>query len=114
MRGNGEEKGPAGWCRRALEPPRTRPGGEGETLSELQARFVAAVKEVQATVEEGEKVLIATHGGCLRTLVCYDRGAPLDMYPDIAMDNLSLFRLNGARLEPGGLNVIRTLPEEFV
>lgn len=109
-----EEKDAEAWRMWRHHPARTRPGGDGETLSELQARFVAAVKEIQATVEDGEKVLIASHGGCLRTLICYDRGAPLDMYPDISMENLSIFRLQGERLEPGGLNVVRTLPEEFV
>jgi alpha-ribazole phosphatase len=108
------ERDAAAWDAWRHRPARTRPGGDGETLSEVQARFVAAVKEVQASVEEGEKVLIATHGGCLRTLICYDRAAPLDMYPDISMDNLSMFRLMGRRLEPGGLNVNRVSPEEFV
>ena len=104
-----EEQDPQAWHAWVHTPARTRPGG-GETLAELQARFVAAIRDIQAEIAEDEYVFLATHGGCLRTLVCYDRGAPLDMYPVIAMDNLTMFRLDGERLEEGGLNLRRVVP----
>ena len=104
------EKDPEAWQAWVHTPARTRPGG-GETLAELQERFVAGVRDIQARIGDDEYVFLATHGGCLRTLVCFDRDAPLDMYPDVAMDNLTMFVLEGERLERGGLNLRRVTPD---
>jgi|GEM_PF-1804351 len=108
-----EARDPEAWLAWRHLPARTRPGG-GETLAELQARAVAGVQAVLAGAGDDECVFVATHGGVLRTLVCYDRDAPLDMYPDISMDNLSLFRLDADRLERGGVHMRRILPGEMV
>lgn len=104
------ERDPQAWHDWVYTPARTRPGG-GETLAELQERFVAGVRDIQAQIKEDEYVFLATHGGCLRTLVCFDRDAPLDMYPDVAMENLTMFALEGDRIERGGLNLKRVTPQ---
>jgi len=104
---------PDAWSDWRHRPARTRPGG-GETLEELQERAVAGLHAVLATGADEECVLVATHGGVLRTLICYDRDAPLDMYPDIAMDNLSLFRLDPGTFERGGVQMHRIQAEEMV
>jgi broad specificity phosphatase PhoE len=107
------ERDPDAWYAWRHTPARTRPG-DGETLEELQQRSVAGLNDVIAGTREDECVIVATHGGVLRTLVCYDRDAPLDIYPDIAMDNLSLFMFEGESFERGGVNLRRVLPEEFI
>lgn len=107
------ERDSEAWHAWVYTPARTRPGG-GETLEELQARFVAGVRDIQAQIKDDEYVFLATHGGCLRSLVCYDRDAPLDMYPDVAMENLTMFCLEGERLERGGLNLRRVTADLVV
>jgi broad specificity phosphatase PhoE len=106
------ERDPDAWHGWRHTPARIRPG-EGETLEELQSRFVAAVRDIHDAMAEDESLLIATHGGCLRTLICYDRDAPLDVYPDIAMDNLTLLKFEGERVERGALGLRRIHPNEF-
>lgn len=106
------ERDPAAWYGWRHTPARMRPG-DGETLAELQDRFVAAVRTVHNSMRDDECVLIATHGGCLRTLICYDRDAPLDIYPDITMDNLTLLKFEGERIERGAVGLRRVAADEF-
>ncbi|HZD25299.1 MAG TPA: histidine phosphatase family protein [Alphaproteobacteria bacterium] len=108
-----EERDPDAWYGWRHTPARLRPG-DGETLEELQARVVQAMQEIVAGTRPDERLFIATHGGCLRTLICYDRDAPLDIYPDIAMENLTLLRFEGDALTRGGLGLRRIRPDEVV
>lgn len=107
------ERDPQSWYGWRHTPARLRPG-DGETLEEVQTRFVAAVQRVHDAMAADECVLVATHGGCLRTLICFDRNAPLDIYPDIAMDNLTLLKFEGERIERGAVGLRRIAADEFV
>lgn len=108
-----EARDPKAWYDWRHKPAWTRPG-DGETLEELQERSVAGLNHLIKCHGNGNRVLVATHGGVLRTLICYDRNAPLDMYPDIAVDNLCLFLFEGEKFNRGGLNLRRINPEEFI
>lgn len=44
---------------------RTGPWGDGETIEQMSARFLAALREIAAAYP-GETVLVATHGGPIR------------------------------------------------
>lgn len=51
--------------------------GDGESTAEAQARFLETVDKI-AQDNENKTVLIATHGGVLRTLYCAWHDIPLD------------------------------------
>lgn len=68
-----------------------RIGGDGETIAELQQRFLAGVRDVLAGIVDGERVLVATHGGCLRTLIFHAEGRPLSDFHATKVENLTLF-----------------------
>ena len=48
----------------------------GESMRELQERSIAATKRI-AEENDGRTVLIGTHAGFLRAMICYWRGIPL-------------------------------------
>lgn len=48
----------------------------GESMRELQERSIAATKRI-AEESDGRTVLIGTHAGFLRAMICYWRGIPL-------------------------------------
>jgi broad specificity phosphatase PhoE len=74
-------------------PQDVRPGG-GESLSEMQARVVEAVDDLRALKRPDETVLVVTHGGPIRVLLCRFNGVPLQAFHQLRCENLGLFRLN--------------------
>ncbi|MDP6344900.1 MAG: histidine phosphatase family protein [Alphaproteobacteria bacterium] len=99
-----------GWLERPWEGA---PWG-GESLAELQARVVAGVGEILAGVGPGERVFVAAHGGVLRTLICYVNDLPLEHYPEIEMDNLTLVELAADQVRRGGHDIRRIGPEDML
>lgn len=77
--------------------PDAAPAG-GETRHELQARVVAAIQAI-AVGHPGERVLIVSHGGALRALVCWALNADLSASGRLEVDNcgLSILELRPAR-----------------
>lgn len=49
----------------------------GESIRELQERSIAAINRI-AEENDGRTVLIGTHAGFLRAMICYWRGIPLE------------------------------------
>lgn len=49
----------------------------GESIRELQQRSIATTKRI-AEENDGRTVLIGTHAGFLRAMICYWRGIPLE------------------------------------
>ncbi|MDP2308653.1 MAG: histidine phosphatase family protein [Pseudomonadota bacterium] len=49
----------------------------GEILADVQARGLAAIARIAATVPPGETVAVVTHQLVLATVVCHHSGAPL-------------------------------------
>ncbi len=101
---------PEGWRIWRELPPDGRIGGDGETIVELQTRVVAAVGAVLDGVGAGERVLIATHGGCLRVLDAHVRGCAVAPFSTRSIANLSLFRLT--RRADGAMTMDAIGPEE--
>ena len=64
-----------GYGRWAADPGIVVPD-EGESMSQLQARVVEALKEI-AKKEDGKTVLIGSHSSVIRALQCYIQGLPL-------------------------------------
>lgn len=62
---------------------------EGETLSEVQFRAVAAL-EALATDHAKEDVLVVSHSDVIRALVCHYLGSPLDLIHRIHVGPTSL------------------------
>ncbi|NLG84506.1 MAG: histidine phosphatase family protein [Firmicutes bacterium] len=60
------------------DPPRTPPPG-GESLEELAARLGTLLAELSAG-REGQNVLLVTHGGPARVLLCLTLGVPLERH----------------------------------
>jgi probable phosphoglycerate mutase len=68
-----------------------RPPG-GETVEALQQRVMASVREI-LTTHPGESVMIVTHAGPVRCLVCGLVEIPLHVYPRLRVDNASVSRV---------------------
>ena len=101
---------PEGWRIWRELPPDGRIGGDGETIVELQTRVVAGVTAVLDGVDAGERVLIATHGGCLRVLDAHVRGSAVAPFSTRSIANLTLFRLT--RRADGAMIMDAVVPEE--
>jgi alpha-ribazole phosphatase len=63
---------------------------EGESLRQLQSRIVETIHSL-AQRHRGQTVLIATHGGPVRTFVCDTLGIDLNQCWRIRVDNAALF-----------------------
>jgi broad specificity phosphatase PhoE len=81
--------------RRREEDPGRYPCTGGETLEEVQRRLWAAVQEIAAAHPDG-RVLLVTHGGPVRALICRVIGLDLVNSSRIAIPNaaLSTFHLS--------------------
>ncbi len=86
----------------------------GESLAQLQERVVEGVSDIVESIEPGEKVFLAVHGGVLRTLVCYINDTPLTEYGNIPMANLTLFELAADEVVRGGNNIRNVEPEDMI
>jgi alpha-ribazole phosphatase len=75
----------------------TPPPG-GESLRQLQTRVMDAVESI-ATQHTDETVLIVTHGGCLKALVCGWLGIALSSYWQLRFDSASISQVS---LYPAG------------
>lgn len=74
---------------RRSDPAVARPPG-GETLAEVQARVVAAVADVERRHAPDATLLVAAHGGALRSLLCSFLGLALRAAWQLRLDNCSL------------------------
>lgn len=77
--------------------PDAAPAG-GETRRELQVRVVGAIQAITAR-HPAEQVLVVSHGGALRALVCWALSAELSASGRFEVDNcgLSILELRPAR-----------------
>ena len=89
-----ERSDPEGWRIWRELPPDGRIGDDGETVAEFQRRVVAGVVAALDGVMTGERVLIATHGGCIRATDAHVRGIPVAPFSTGSVANLGLFRLS--------------------
>lgn len=80
----------------------TSPPG-GESLRQLQARVIDAVRDIGARHSD-ESVLIVTHGGCLKVLLCAWLGIALSSYWQLRFDSASISEVS---LYPMGAIVSR-------
>ncbi len=80
----------------------TPPRG-GESLRQLQARVMSAI-ECIAAQHADESVLLVTHGGCLKALLCAWLGIELSSYWQLRFDSASLSEVS---LYPMGAIVSR-------
>lgn len=86
-----EERFPEEYHAWRSDSVRCRPPG-GETLEDLRARCMAALRE-HLPRHPGETVAVVAHGGPVRAMVCGILGMPLEMYPKIRVENTSVARL---------------------
>ena len=61
----------------------------GECLRQLQARVMSAIERI-ATQHANESVLLVTHGGCLKVLLCTWLGIELSSYWQLRFDSTSI------------------------
>lgn len=73
---------------RRRHPASVRPPG-GEHLADLQARIAPAIEAIRQR-HRGETVLVATHGGVVRTLGCHVLGMDLDLAWRLGASNVGL------------------------
>lgn len=91
------EEDPKFWRLWRTTPSQTR-FGSAETLSGLQRRTLAALREIIGTVKENERLLIVTHGGPIKVLMCFLTDRSLDDYRGIVIENLQQFVLSPEQL----------------
>lgn len=72
--------------------PLGHPPPGGESLQSLQSRVVKAWQAL-CRQHEGERVLLVTHGGVIRILLCHLRQHPLERIMEIEVKHASLFGL---------------------
>ncbi|MGH8513539.1 MAG: histidine phosphatase family protein, partial [Gammaproteobacteria bacterium] len=82
----------------------TPPGAE--TLSQLQSRTLGALKAV-ITQYRHQRLLLITHGGPIRILLCQALGKPLEKSLQIEVQPASLHRLCG-RVNADGTMQVRS------
>ncbi|MFN8639730.1 MAG: histidine phosphatase family protein [Dehalococcoidia bacterium] len=73
----------------AEEDPTTLRMPGGETLSEVQARMLAVVAEIERA-RVGEVVAVFSHGFALRTLICAVLGVPVGGFRRVRLDLASV------------------------
>lgn len=76
------------------DPEHHAPPG-GETLAMFSVRVLAAWQALQQR-HAGQRVLVVTHGGVIRRLLCEVRGLPLGEMLSLAVPHGSLHRLGQA------------------
>ncbi len=75
----------------------------GESLRQLQARVMSAIEYIAAQHTD-ENVLVVTHGGCLKVLLCTWLGIELSSYWQLRFDSASISEVS---LYPSGAIVSR-------
>jgi alpha-ribazole phosphatase len=75
----------------------------GESLRQLQTRALGAIEQIVAQ-HPNESVLLVTHGGCLKTLLCAWLGIALSSYWQLRFDSASISEVS---LYPMGAIVSR-------
>lgn len=83
-----------------LKTPDTVRAPGGETFAEVKARAQAAVKELVAR-HENQTIILVSHGGTIRTLLCAALGLPLNRVWAIRQDNTAV-------------NIIEYYPEDAI
>jgi len=89
--------------------PLNHPPPGGEPLTRFQARVVAAW-ETLCRSHAGKRVLLVTHGGVIRMLLCHLQGRPLDRLLEIEVKHAALF---GLQLVDGVLERLFTPATRF-
>ena len=79
---------PEEWAKFFVQPTALRVQ-DGETFAGLQARMVQAWHHIQAQEGPDKDILLVSHGGSLRTLICYFLGLNLDYMWRLRLENLS-------------------------
>ena len=77
------------------ERPLDEPTPGGETMYDVQARGVAAVRHA-LTDHPGQRVLFVSHGDIIRTVLCHFMNLPLENFRRIRIDNATFFGIQVA------------------
>lgn len=64
-----------------------------EDLQEAQARGMKGLNEVKDAMEDGTAVMVVSHGGMIRLLLCCILQAPIDCMWHLTLDNTSVTKL---------------------
>lgn len=76
-----------------VHDPSIRPP-KGESMQELQERGITALKDI-AKLNDGKTVVIATHGGLIKTLHAYFLGLPVQKWKDLSyLPNASILEVD--------------------
>jgi broad specificity phosphatase PhoE len=86
-----EAKYPAEYRAWREDAVRNRPPG-GETLEDLSARCMAALRDL-LPAQGGRRVAVVAHGGPVRAMVCGLLGLSLELYPKLRVENTSVTRI---------------------
>ncbi len=96
------ERWPEEWARYRSGVDVARPGGE--RWADVQARAIAAIEEDAAGREDGETVVVGTHGGPTLGLALWAAGVPLDRglfsgpFGPVSNASITTLELPGPRL----------------
>lgn len=77
---------------RFWQDPDTYPPPQGESLGRFQARVLDAWRDILQT-QSGERVLLVTHGGVIRVLLCHTRGIPVSRWHEFEVAHGQLHRV---------------------
>jgi alpha-ribazole phosphatase len=76
------------WAKFFIRPKELRVR-DGETFGSLQERMVKTWQRIQAQEGPDKDILLVSHGGSLRTLICYLLGLDLNYMWRLRLENLS-------------------------
>lgn len=70
----------------------------GETVTEFQARIVECFKTIISKHSDDDTIIIVTHGGVVRVLLCYILGCDINQKNALKIDNgsISILEINDA------------------
>jgi broad specificity phosphatase PhoE len=77
----------------------------GETMLEVQARWMSCLLELRDLYGPGDEIAIAGHGDPIRAVLAYCLGVPIDLFLRIEVDCGSI---STVRLALDGVRVLRT------
>jgi broad specificity phosphatase PhoE len=97
------------------ERPLDEPTPGGETMYQVQARGVIAIRETIAA-NQGKRVLFVSHGDIIRTVLCHFMNLGLENFRRLRIDNATFFgvQLAGEFAEIKFLNLVSDPARVFV
>lgn len=79
--------------KKLFREPTTTDIGQSETVEASQRRVWKAFRQIEDAMVDGQAVLVVSHGGILRTLLCRLLSMPLDAMWRLGLDNTASIKV---------------------